>query len=123
MLLDLINDGKVDNNDIVEWLVNNTLVESDILLILSDHYSCKPNQYQLNQFVTEGISLIILQREELFMQYLFVSMDMNDNKKVYRIDFENWFMVKMPGVNNHDRMKILGMLCKEFKSKDSIKKG
>jgi len=44
MLLDLINDGKVDNNDIIEWLVNNTLVESDILLILSDHYSCKPNQ-------------------------------------------------------------------------------
>lgn len=49
-------------------------------------------------------------------------MDKKNSDKVYRIDFENWFIVKMPNVNNHEKMKILSMLCKEFKTRDTSKK-
>lgn len=37
---------------------------------------------------------------------------------MYKSDFENWFMVKIPKVNNHERMKILKLLTNEFKLYD-----
>jgi hypothetical protein len=75
----------------------------------------------------EGTKVIKRQKiedmEDEFMMNLFNQMDKKKERKVIRTEFENWFIIKMPKMNGHDRMKILGMLCKEFKSRDKKKKG
>lgn len=57
------------------------------------------------------------------MMNLFNQMDKFNERRVIRTEFEQWFIIKMPKMNGNDRMKILGMLCKEFKSRDTKDKG
>ena len=45
-----------------------------------------------------------------FMQNLFNQMDKFNERRVIRTEFESWFIIKMPKMNAHDRMKCLGML-------------
>lgn len=61
--------------------------------------------------------------EDQLMINLFNQMDLNKGGRVGRSEFENWFIVKMPRINAHDRMKILNILSKEFKSRDTKKDG
>jgi len=61
--------------------------------------------------------------EEDFMMNLFNQMDKFNERRVIRTEFESWFIIKMPKMNGNDRMKILGMLCKEFKARDTKNKG
>lgn len=82
-----------------------------------------PSDEEVTEFALFEVKRIINDRKEIFMELMFDSMQTNSGSKVYRTDFENWFMVKIPKVNNHERMKILGILNKEFKAHDSKKKG
>jgi len=61
--------------------------------------------------------------EDDFMMNLFNQMDKFNERRVIRTEFESWFIIKMPKMNGHDRMKILGLLCKEFKYRDAKNKG
>lgn len=54
---------------------------------------------------------------------LFNQMDKFNERRVIRTEFEQWFIIKMPKMNGADRMKILGMLCAEFKFRDKKSKG
>lgn len=124
MLLDIDGSGMVDNEKTVDWIIDNMMVNSPLLDGLPPYpYKCMPTEEEL----IEGTKIIKRKKiediEEEFMMNLFNQMDKKKERRVIRTEFENWFIIKMPKMNGHDRMKILGMLCKEFKSRDKKKKG
>jgi len=124
MILDIEGDGLVPQPKSVDWIMDNIMVNSELLDGLPSYpYKCMPTEDELINGTKERKRKRIEEMEDEFMMNLFNQMDKKKERRVIRTEFENWFIIKMPKMNAHDRMKILGMLCKEFKARDKKKKG
>lgn len=123
MILDIAGDGLVEQDKSVDWIMDNIMVNSELLDELPNRYKCMPTEEILIIGTKDIKRKKIEDMEDEFMMNLFNQMDKKKERRVIRTEFENWFIIKMPKMNAHDRMKILGMLCKEFKARDKKKKG
>jgi len=123
MLLDVSGKGKVENERITDWILDNFIVNNtELLEQLRETYNCIPSPDELINGTLEEKRKKIAELEDNFMLNLFNQMDKMKERWVRKSDYENWFISKMPKMNGHERTKIISMLTKEFKSRDKNKK-
>jgi len=126
MILDIDGVGMVEHDKTVEWIMDNIMVNSELLDELLN-FMLEQTEDDFTNNDTKDIKdkkrKKIEEIEDKFMINLFNQMDKKNQNKIVRTDFENWFTLKMPSINNHDKMKMLGMLCKEFKARDKSNNG
>lgn len=121
MLLDSGGEGVIDLDRGADYIMDSIQLNSKILTQIPLDYTCDPED--MCDVRIEELKRKMEKLEEEFMMNLFNQMDKFNERRVIRTEFESWFIIKMPKMNGYDRMKILGMLCAEFKSRDKKNKG
>lgn len=82
MLLDLKHEGKVPTVDVVEWMIDNIIVESNLIDDIEERYQCMPSNEEVTHFARNEVNRIIDQRKEIFMELIFDSMQSKSSTKV-----------------------------------------
>jgi len=82
MLLDLKHEGKVPTFDVVEWIIDNIIVESKLIEDIEERYQCMPSNEEVTHFARNEVNRIIDQRKEIFMELIFDSVQSKSSTKV-----------------------------------------